>query len=131
MNSSCLCFVADAFSKLSTVAMLYKIICRGTMRDKKYIAVFAGVSGLTAIWTISAAATWASRCSQPHLPSAPQLVVCSRNVSRRANDRFIVIAHIVAGQESRGDSNSQHHHRAVHLSVIIIFVLWTEHENTI
>ncbi|KAG9944160.1 hypothetical protein KCU85_g8170, partial [Aureobasidium melanogenum] len=79
MKSSCLCFVADGFSKLSTVAMLYKIICRGTMRDKKYIAVFAGVSGFTAIWAISAAATWASRCSQLHLSPAPQPVVCSRN----------------------------------------------------
>ncbi|KAG9656118.1 hypothetical protein KCU84_g16925, partial [Aureobasidium melanogenum] len=93
MNSSCLCFVADGFSKLSTVAMLYKIICRGTMRDKKYIAVFAGVSGLTAIWAISAAATWASRCSQPHLPSVPQLVVCSRNA--KSLEAILVLSIII------------------------------------
>lgn len=69
------------------------------MRDKKYIAVFAGVSGFTAIWAISAAATWASRCSQLHLSPAPQPVVCSRNVSKRAHDRFGTIAHITVGKE--------------------------------
>ncbi|KAK6008229.1 hypothetical protein QM012_000132 [Aureobasidium pullulans] len=77
VDSSCLCFVADGFSKLSTIAMLYKIICRGTTRDKKLIAVFAGVSGLTVVWTISAAAAWASRCSQPYISPAPQSLVCS------------------------------------------------------
>ncbi|THW54378.1 hypothetical protein D6D20_10257 [Aureobasidium pullulans] len=47
INSSVLCFIAEGLSKLSTAAMLYKIICRGTMRDKMHITALASVAGLT------------------------------------------------------------------------------------
>ncbi|THX46968.1 hypothetical protein D6D06_09835 [Aureobasidium pullulans] len=47
INSSVLCFMAEGLSKLSTAAMLYKIICRGTMRDKMHITALASVAGLT------------------------------------------------------------------------------------
>ncbi|THW53948.1 hypothetical protein D6D25_03812 [Aureobasidium pullulans] len=54
INSSVLCFIAEGLSKLSTAAMLYKIICRGTMRDKMHITALASVkTGLEAILVIS------------------------------------------------------------------------------
>ncbi|THX07774.1 hypothetical protein D6D17_04539 [Aureobasidium pullulans] len=54
INSSVLCFVAEGLSKLSTAAMLHKIICRGTMRDKMHITALASVkTGLEAILVIS------------------------------------------------------------------------------
>lgn len=59
--------------------MLYKILCRGTMRDKKYIAAFVGASCLIVVWTISAAAAWSSGC-------ATYTLVCSHGVSGRAED---------------------------------------------
>ncbi|THY48112.1 hypothetical protein D6C97_07746 [Aureobasidium pullulans] len=77
INSSVLCFIADGLSKLSTAAMLYKIICRGTMRDKMHITALASVAGLTIVWIISAVAIWASRCSDPYLADTPHLVICS------------------------------------------------------
>lgn len=92
INSSCLSFVADGFSKLSTVAMLYKILCRGTMRDKKYIAAFVGASCLIAVWTTSAAAGWASGCPQPHATHAHYSLICSHNVSRGVYHESTIIA---------------------------------------
>ncbi|THZ42148.1 hypothetical protein D6C90_05373 [Aureobasidium pullulans] len=47
INSSVLYFIAEGLSKLSTAAMLYKIICGGTMRDKMHITALASVAGLT------------------------------------------------------------------------------------
>ncbi|THV67214.1 hypothetical protein D6D28_07657 [Aureobasidium pullulans] len=64
--ASVLYFIAEGLSKLSTAAMLYKIICGGTMRDKMHITALATV------------AIWASRCLDPYLANTPHLVVYSQ-----------------------------------------------------
>ncbi|CAD0019547.1 unnamed protein product, partial [Aureobasidium pullulans] len=84
INSSVMCFIADGLSKLSTAAMLYKIICRGTMRDKMHITALASVAGLTIVWIISAVAIWASRCSDPYLADTPHRVICSEGTGLEA-----------------------------------------------
>ena len=72
--------------------MLYKILCRGTMRDKKYIAAFVGASCLNVVWMLSAAAGWASACSQSHATNAHHLLVCGHNVSKRVDHATMIIA---------------------------------------
>jgi hypothetical protein len=74
--------------------MLYKILCRGTMRDKRYIAVFVGASSFIVVWMISAAAAWASRCSQPYLTHGHRALVCSNNVSKKVDRNLETIAHL-------------------------------------
>jgi hypothetical protein len=72
--------------------MLYKILCRGIMRDKRYIAAFIGASCLIAVWTISAAAGWASGCSQPYAIYAHHSLICSHNASREVYHEPTIIA---------------------------------------
>ncbi|KEQ78416.1 hypothetical protein M438DRAFT_410229 [Aureobasidium pullulans EXF-150] len=55
INSSVLCFIAESLSKLSTAAMLYKIICRDPyLANTPHLVVYSqGKTGLEAILVIS------------------------------------------------------------------------------
>jgi hypothetical protein len=99
------------------------------MRDKRYIAVFVGASSFIVVWMIAAAATWASRCSQPYLTHAHRALVCSNNVSNKTDLKLTIIAHRITGPKPGGNPGPQHLNRAVHLSVVFVPLLSTEHED--
>lgn len=72
--TSCLCFIADGFSKASTAALVKRVVCSGTF-SKKRLLVCWGVISMCFVWMILVVALLPSSCS-----SEPDQEVCGSHV---------------------------------------------------